>query len=228
MSQYLLHYDRAREFFDEGNYDGAKAAAEYALQKAGPSEGAEAKLLLAMTMRKLEFNDEAIQMFYELVCSSPTAEACAEYALMCAERGRCDAECRELATRAVSEAPDLSSAYMALFWCDSTDGNYSEALKNLRLGLHRGAEFSESRAFEMIRGWCQEACDQNDPARALALSGEVVELFNTLDFLIMHARLAEIAGEERTAVAYYKRTLNMLRPGGLRTDVLEAIARIAI
>ncbi len=228
MSHYQLHYERAREFYDEGNFEGAKAAAEYALSGTLPGEGCEARVLLALSLRKLEYNDEAMQMLYEVVCSTPTAEACAEYALMCAERGRCDCSCRDLAIRAVNENPDLANAYIALFWCDTMDGQYLDALKNLRRGMHRGAEFSDSKAFDLVRGWCQEACNCDNVQFALSLTNEVVDLFNTFDFIVLHARLAEIAADHRLAVSYYKRALTMLRPGAMRNDILEAIARIAI
>lgn len=228
VTHYQLHYERAREFYEEGNYEGAKAAAEYALSGAQPDEGSEARVLLALSLRKLEYNDEAMQMLYEVVCSTPTAESCAEYALMCAERGRCDAGCRDLAMRAISEEPDLASAYIALFWCDATDGLYTDALRNLRRGMHRGAEFSEAKAFDLVRTWCQEACNNDNIQLALAMTSEVVDLFNTFDFIILHARIAEIAQDNRLAVRYYKHALNMIRPGSMRNDILEAIARIAI
>lgn len=228
MSNYQLHYERAREYYEESNFEGAKAAAEYALSGAEPGEGIEARVLLALCLRKLEYNDEAMQMLYEIVSTSPTAESCAEYALMCAERGRCDSGCRELATRAISEDPDLSNAYIALFWCDVTDGLYVEALQNLRRGMHRGAEFSDAKAFDLVRTWCQDACNNDNAKFALAMTSEVVDLFNNFDFIILHARIAEIAQDDRLAVRYYKRALNMIRPGSMRNDILEAIARIAI
>ena len=92
MSDYQIHLQKAEEFYDEANYEGARAAAEYALSCAVPGEGDEARMLLALTMRKLEFNDEAFQMLHDLVASAPTPESSAEYALMCAERGLCDAD----------------------------------------------------------------------------------------------------------------------------------------
>lgn len=228
MSQYLLHLERARDYYDECNYEGAQAAAAYALDCAEPGQGDEARILQAMCYRRLEMNDEAIKLFAEIIQTSPSPEACAEYALMCAERGHCDAACRDYATRARDDDPDLASAYMALFWCDSMDGLYQDAVRNLRRGIHRGGEFSESRAFEMIRGWCQELCDNNNLPEALALSSEVVELFNNFDFIVLHARLSDLSGDHRQAVTFYKRALMYLRPGGMRTDILEAIARIAI
>jgi NTP pyrophosphatase (non-canonical NTP hydrolase) len=60
------------------------------------------------------------------------------------------------------------------------------------------------------------------------LVNEIADFFATFDFLVLQARLAEICQEHRQAVAHYKRALNYLRPGSLRTEILEAIARIAI
>ncbi|MBQ9817687.1 MAG: hypothetical protein IJM59_09555 [Proteobacteria bacterium] len=228
MSHYEAHLGHARDFYAEGNYEAAKAAAEYALSCAHSNEGSEARVIQAFALRKLEYNDEALELLRNIIQTEPTPEACAEYALMCAERGHCDTTCRELATRAIAEDPDIASGYIALFWCDSTDGQYIDALRNLRRGMHRGAEFSDARAFEMVRSWCQECCDENRCQDALELSSEVVDLFATFDFIILHARLAELNGEHRLAVTYYKQALMRLRPGNLRTDILEAIARIAI
>ncbi len=228
MSHYQVHLEKAEEFYDDANYEAARSAAEYALSCALPGEGDKARMILALAMRKLEFNDEAFQMLHDLTATNPTPEANAEYALMCAERGICDDSCRSCALRAIDGNPDLGSAYMALFWCDVTEGHWLDALQNLRRGMHRGAEFSDGRAFELVRGWCQEACNQENFKLALSLSSEVVELFGTFDFLILHARLAEISGENRVAVPYYKKALNHLRPGTLRNEILEAIARIAI
>ena len=228
VSDYQVHLEKAAEFYDEANYEGARTAAEYALSCALPGEGDEARIILALSMRKLEFNDEAFQMLHDLAAAKPTPETNAEYALMCAERGLCDDSCRSCALHALDGNPDLGSAYMALFWCDVTEGHWLEALQNLRRGMHRGAEFSDGRAFELVRGWCQEACNQDNFKLALALSSEVVELFDTVDFLILHARLAELCGDNRTAVPYYKKVLSHLRPGSLRNEILEAIARIAI
>lgn len=228
MSHYHLHLEKAREYFDEGSYEGARAAAQHALSCALPGEGDEARFLIAMSFRKLEYDDDALEMFAELARTAPTPEACAEYALMCAERGQCDAHCRELAENAIREMPDLSSAYIALFWCHVTDGQYKEALQNLKRGLYRGGDFPENRIFEMVRNWCQELCDQGNTAFAFELVCEISDFYATLDFLVLTARLAEICQEERQAVAYYKKALNHLRPGALRNDILEAIARIAI
>lgn len=228
MSHYLLHLEKAREYYDDGNYDGAHAAAEHAIACAHPGEGAEARLLSAMALRKLEYHDDAFRLFHDLVCTSPTPEACAEYALMCAERGQCDANCRDMAMNASQIMPDLPSSYIALFWCDVTDGLYLQALQNLKRGIYRGGEFSESRAFELVRQWCQEACDLGNPQFAYELVNEIGDFFATFDFLVLQARLAEICQEHRHAVTYYKRALNYLRPGTLRTEILEAIARIAM
>ena len=228
MSHYLLHLEKAREYYDDGNYDGARAAAAHALACALPGEGSEARMIAAMSLRKLEFHDDAFRLLYEIVCTTPTPQACAEYALMCAERGQCDANCRDMATNAAQLMPDLPSSYLALFWCDVTDGLYLQALQNLKRGLFRGGEFPASRAFEMVRQWCQEACDLGDPKFAYDLVNEIADFFATFDFLVLQARLAEICQEHRQAVAHYKRALNYLRPGSLRTEILEAIARIAV
>ena len=228
MSQYPLHLERAREYYGEGNYEGARAAAEYALGHAEEGEGVEAQVIMALSYRRLEMNDEALSLLKDIVNTHPTPEACAEYALLCAERGHCDVTCREFADRARNEDPDLPNSYLALFWCDGMDGAFLDAVRNLRKGILRGGEFSASHAFEMIRGWCQELCDQGQASSALNVSAEVVDLFNSFDFIILHAKLAEICESNRVAVKYYKKALLYLRPGTMRNDVLEAIARIAM
>lgn len=228
MSHYLLHLEKAREYYDEGNYEGARAAAEHALACAQLNEGNEARVLFAMSMRRLEFHDEAFRLLYEIVCTTPTPEACGEYALMCAERGQCDANCRDMAINVTQMMPDLPSPYIALFWCDVTDGLYIQALQNLKRGLFRGGEFPENRAFDMVRQWCQEACDLGNPRFAYDLANEIGDYYATFDFIVLQARLAEICQEYRHAVAHYKRALHYLRPGNLRTEILEAIAKIAM
>ena len=228
MSHYVLHLEKSQEFFAEGNYEAARAAAEHALESALPGQGAEAATMRALCLRKLEFNDEALALLADLVVSSPTPEACAEFALMRAERNQCDADCRDCAIKAIAENPDLPSAYIALFWCDASDGLYLDAVRNLKRGINRGAEFSPSRAFELIRGWCQELCQADAPRDAFAIIQEIGALFNSFDFIILHARLAEICQEPRIAVQFYKSALVWLRPGTMRNEVLETIARLAI
>ena len=225
---YRLHLDKAHEFYDEGNYEAARAAAQYALETGKSGDTSEAMTLFALCLRKLEYNDKAYQILSEIVVKTPNADACGEYALMCAERGLCDEACQRYAESAIEDSPDNASAYIALFWCYLTQHQYIEALINLKRGIHRGAEFSEQRAFELVREWCQEACNREDIAGALAISSEIADFFNNLDFSVLHARIAEIAQEPRIAVDYYKRALGWLRPGPMRTDILEAIARLAI
>ena len=226
--EYLLHLDRAREFFDEGNYEAARAASQYAMRIGMPGDISEARTLEALALRKLEYNDEAFAMFADIVANCPTGDACAEYALMCAERGICDENCRIYAEKGIAESPDNGSGYVALFWYYAGQGAYIEALSSLKRGMHRGAEFSEQRAFELVRGWCQEACNREDYAGALAITSEIVDHLGSFDFLVLHARLAEIANAPRVAVQYYKKALAYLRPGNMRTEILETVARLAI
>ena len=225
---YRFHLDRAHEFYDDGNYEAARAAAQYALESDPPADISEAQTVIALALRKLEYNDKAFKMLSEIVVKTPNPDACAEYALMSAERGICDEVCRENAEMAIEQSPDNASAYVALFWYHQSHENYVEALRHLKRGMHRGAEFSAHRAFELVRSWCQDACNREDPASALEISGEIADYFNNLDFSVLHARIAEIASEPRIAVQYYKKALGWLRPGPMRTDILEAIARLAI
>ena len=122
----------------------------------------------------------------------------------------------------------LNGSTFAAYY-DAESGDYLSALQNLKKGMLRGAEFSDARAFELIRKWCQELCDQNEFNLAYQITAAVVDLFNNFDFIILHARIAEVNNDPRTAVSYYKRALSYLRQGSsLRVEVLEAIARIAI
>lgn len=228
VSQYSTHLDTAHDFYDDGNYEAAKAAAQHAVQCALPTDGNEAKTLYALCLRKLEYNDEAYELLQSIVQSSPSAEACAEFALMRAERNACDDSCREMALRAIHDDPNLPSAYIALFWCDVRAGLPLQAIDNLKRGILRGSEFPESRAFEILRTWCQQYCDNDNPRAAFELTQAVGDLFTTFDFIILQARIADICNEHRIAVHYYKKALGWLRPGQMRLEVLEAIARIAV
>ena len=67
MSHYVLHLEKSQEFFAEGNYEAARAAAEHALESALPGQGAEAATMRALCLRKLEFNDEALALLADLV-----------------------------------------------------------------------------------------------------------------------------------------------------------------
>lgn len=223
-----MHLNAAYDFYADGNFEAAKAASERAAACATPSDGSAAKTVYALCLRKLEYGDEAFAALKEIVESNPSGEACAEFALMRAERNECDAECRAMAMRAIDENPDLPSAYIALFWCDATEGAALSAVKNLRRGILRGSDFPEKRAFDMIRNWCQMYCNANDPQSAFALIHEIGDLFTSFDFIILHARIADICEDHRTAVHYYKKALAWLRPGQMRSEVLEEIARIAI
>lgn len=228
MSLYSEHLDRAEEFFADGNYEAAKAAAQYAIEHCDGKTDGRAMTVVALCLRKLEFNDEAMTLLQQLAQTAPTPCACAEYALMRAERNNCDETTRTLALQAIQQDPDIPSAYLALFWCDVTACRYLDAVKNLKRGIHRGGEFPENRAFDLVRGWCQKFCDADSPRDAFGIVSELGDLFNTFDFVILHARIADICGEYRAAVPYYKKALSWLRPGSMRNEVLEAIARIAI
>ena len=228
MSHYEMHLEKAWEFYNEGNYEAVRAALVRALESPVPDGDCRAKALLAQTCRHLEYDDEARRLYEECVRVQPTPACCAELALMMAEKGECTSACRELAEGAIEEDPDIGSAYMALFYVHAHGEDYEAALRALKRGLRRGVEFQEAKVFESLREWCQRRCDSESVYEALSLSAEVVDFFGSFDFCVLHARLAELAGEHRVAVQYYKRTLGFLRPGALRTDVLEAIARVAI
>lgn len=223
-----MHLNAAYEFYADGNFEAAKAASECAVSCAAPGDGGAAKTIYALCLRKLEYGDEAFEALKRIVETDPNSEACAEFALMRAERNGCDAECRTMAMRAIEENPDLPSAYIALFWCDATDGAALSAVENLRRGILRGSDFSEKRAFDMIRNWCQMYCNANDPQSAYELIHEIGDLFNSFDFIVLHARIADICNEPRIAVHYYKKALVWLRPGQMRNEILEEIARLAI
>ena len=229
MSQrYETHLEKAREFYEDGNYAAARAAAEKACSCVSEDLGDEARLILARCYQKLEYSEEAFKVMTEIVSREPSAEACAEFALMCAERGQCDAQCREFAHRSIEADPDMATAYLALFFCDVADDAKLDALHNLKKCVVRGGQVPEQKSFELLREWCQDACRNERHEDALALSSEVVDAFSSLDFFLLHARLCEVCHDDRQAVKYYKSALHNLPAGGMRNDVLEAIARIAI
>ncbi len=228
MSHYDVHLQRARDFFEDGNYAGSRAAAEKACSCA-PNDCDEEKLLLALCFQKMEYSEEAFRILSELAAGNPSPEAAAEFALACAERGQCDDLCRSFAQRSIDEDPDLAQAYLALFFCDVADDRRIDALHNLKRSINRGAQISEQKTFELVRGWCQEACNQGQMQSALDLSAVIVDTFSSLDFFLLHARLCELCEDYRQSVQYYKYALHQLSPGtAMRLEVLEAIARIAI
>ena len=226
---YALHLEKAREFYDNGNYEATRMAANHAIESTQPGDdNTEARTLLAMALHRLEYDEEAYQMLDEIVHQNPIPEAAAEYAKMRAERGTCDDECLKFAQIALDEDPDLASAHIAKFWYLASQNDYLEAIHALIRGLRRGAEFSERKVFELIRVWCQDMCNQQEFQQALKISETITDYFNSFDFMVLHARIAEFANEPRIAVKYYQKSLNFLRPGPMRSDILEAIARIAI
>ena len=228
MSHYESHLEKAREFYRDGNYAGARAAAQKAIECALNEEDDEARHLLALSDHKLEYTDEAFRIWESLSRRHPTPEMCESYALMRAEKGLCDDECREFAARAIASDPDSPNAYLALFFCDVADDRRQEAVVNLRRAVHRGAEISAQKAFELVRSWCQEACNAQNRQAALALSSEIVDTFSSLEFLLLHARLAEVCQQPRIAVKYYQQALHVMPTGKMRTEVLETVAAIAI
>lgn len=228
VSQYTTHLETAYGFYAEGNYEAAKAASEHAISCALATDGKEACALRALCLRKLEFNDEAFDALKEIVETAPTAETCAEFALMRAERNDCGDGCRNLAQSAIDADPDLPSAYIALFRCDVSDNAPLSAVKNLRRGILRGSDFPEKHAFDIIRNWCQRYCDEGQPQSAYAIIREIGDLFTSFDFVILQARIADICNDHRVAVHYYKKALAWLRPGQMRSEILEEIAKIAI
>lgn len=225
---YALHLEKAREFYDNGNYEATRMAANHAIESSHPGEDTEARTLLAMALYRLEYDNEALKILDDIVHKNPIPEAAAEYARLKAEKGHCDEECLNFAQMALDEDPDLASAHIAKFWYLATHGDYTEALHSLIRGLRRGADISEARIFELVRTWCQEKFSQNDFQQALQISEIVTDYFNSFDFLVLHARIAEFANEPRIAVKYYQKSLTFLRPGPMRSDILEAIAKIAI
>ena len=110
----------------------------------------------------------------------------------------------------------------------SKRNEYIQSLKYLKSGLRRGAEYSEQRVFDLVRGWCQIYCDEQYYEDAFQVVNEIADYFHSFDFYVLKARLAELASHPRVSVEYYKRALSFVRAGSLRTDILEAIARLAI
>lgn len=228
---YELHLAKAEEFLSEENHQAAQAALEHALAAPCPSGDIRAKELMAYTLRALEFDDEAFELFSELVDVSSSPRVYAEYAIMLAERGRADDDCRSLAERAIDIDPEsayIAPAHEALYFVFAKTGHYVEALQHLKCAIRRGSDFPEERVFEHVRNWCQDLCSSDAAAEALTITTEVANFFTGLEFSVLHARIAEVCGEERIAVAYYKKALAKLKPGPLRSDILEALATIAI
>jgi len=229
MSLYETHLEKAQAFYDEGNYQAARQALNYALEADPPQGDARAYALLGYTYRQLEFDNDAMQAFEQALNIGTTADVFAELALILAEKGEDSERALSLADSAINADPDVSAAYHARFLIKAKHGEYLPALKDLKSALRRGANYSDTQAFELIRGWCQAYCEAKCYDDAFALSNEVADFFASFDFLILNARLADFSQNPRIAVDYYKRALPFLRQGSqLRLEILEAIARIAI
>lgn len=228
MSLFDTHYAKAQEFYDEGNYEAARVALKYALDANPPANDCRAHALLAHTYRKLELDDDALQMFEYCLSHHTTADVYAELALILAEKNREHDRAEELAQYAINTDPDLASPYIALFLIDSEKHHYIKALKNLKSGLRRGAEYSEQRIFELVRAWCQDYCNDHQFEEAFLVISEIADYYHVLEFYILKAKIAELANYPRISVEYYKKALPFVRAGSLRTDILEAIAKLAI
>ena len=229
MSLYETHLSKAQEFYDEGNYEAARHALTHALEASPPPGDTRAHALLAFTYRHLEFDDEAVKLFETCLTTSHAPDVCAELALILAEKGESSDRALDLANDAIQGDPDIGAAYLARFYIFSKRGDYIPALKDLKSAIRRGADFPDTKAFELVRDWCQKYCDANCYDEAFALSSEIADFFASFDFFILNARLADFAQQPRVAVEYYKRALSFLRQGNqMRIDILEAIARIAI
>ena len=228
MSLFETHYSKAQEFYDEGNYEAARVALQHALESNPPAKDCRAQALLGHTYRRLEYDDDARQMFEYCVSHNTTADVYAELSLILAEQGKDSDRAIELASRAIEDDPDIGSAYLALFLIYSKRNEYIQSLRCLKSGLRRGAEYSEQRVFELVRGWCQIYCDEQYYEEAFQVVNEVADYFNSFDFYVLKARLAELSSHPRVSVEYYKRALSFVRSGPMLTDILEAIARLAI
>ena len=229
MSRYETHLAKAQEFYDEANYEGARAALGYAMQEPDAASDCRAQRLLAHTYRRLEYDNEAMSLFEHCLGVEPVAGDYGELALILAEKAEASDHAIELANQAIELDPDVASAYLALFLIYARRSEYVPALRYLKRGIRRGVEYSETKTFDDVRAWCQALCAKGCYEEAFEITNEVSDFFANFDFYILHARIAEIAQKPRVAVEYYKKCLTFLRTGSpLRLDVLEAIAKLAI
>ena len=228
MSLFETHYLKAQEFFDEGNYEAARVALKHALESNPPANDCRAHALLGLTYRKLELDNDALEMFEYCIPRTPTADVFAELSLILAEQDVESDRAVELANHAIQTDPDLASAYLALFLVYSRQNEYITALKHLKSGLRRGAEYSEQRVFDLVRGWCQMYCDERCFEKAFQIIHEIADFYHSFDFLVLKARIADLSNRPRVSVEYYKKALSFVRTGPMRTDILEAIAKNAI
>ena len=228
MSLFETHYMKAQEFFDEGNYEAARVALKHALESNPPAKDCRAHALLGHTYRKLELDDDAHEMFEYCITRTPTPDVFAELSLILAEKSEDSERSIELANLAIDEDPDLASAYLALFLIYSQRDEYVKALKYLKSGLRRGAEYPEQRVFELVRTWCQNYCDDRCYDEAFEVIHEIADFYHSFDFLVLMARIADLSNRPRVSVEYYKKALSFVRSGPMRMDILEAIAKNAI
>ncbi len=228
MSLFETHYMKAQEFYDEGNYEAARVALKHALESNPPTKDCRAHALLGHTYRRRELDNEAHEMFEDCITRTPTPDVLAELSLILAEKAIDSDRAVDLANRAIDEDPDLSSAYLALFLIYSRQDEYIKALQFLKSGLRRGAEYPEQRVFDLVRGWCQNYCDENYFDEAFQVIHEIADFYHSFDFLVLKARIADLSNRPRVSVEYYKKALSFVRSGPMRTDILEAIAKNAI
>lgn len=228
MGFYDSHVERGIEFYSEENFDAATAAFKKALEGTVPDGDVRAKCWLGRICRKLEKWDEALEYVRSAVeTNKEDSDACGQLALLLARNGQCDEECSELAQRSIQNNADNGEGYIALWKVHGNKKEYPEAIEALKKGIRRGADFSAQEAFDIIQEWAQLYCDESVFDKAYELTLNSVDFFNTFDFIILHARLADYADKPREAVTYYKKALAYVRPGQLRTEILESIAAIA-
>ncbi|MFA5623661.1 MAG: hypothetical protein WC966_01200 [Bradymonadales bacterium] len=225
---YEAHVESAQSYFNEGNYQAARAASLRALESKAPANDNRALCILGCSLLRLEEEAEGREVLEQAMQVTDNPVVMGELVRIYTREKIFDDKCAQTIDKAIELAPDNGNAYVARYELLSHKGCYAEALEDLKKGLRRGAEYPSHTVFEKVQNWAQILCDEGRFEDAFSLTNGVADFFNSVEFFLLNARLAELAQKPREAVQYYKKSLSFLRAGKLRTEVLECIARHAI
>lgn len=225
---YEAHLESATEFFIEGNFEAARAASLRALESNLPKGDNRAHCLLGRTLIRLDDIGEAKRVINEALAIAEDPQLMGELAHLYTSEGIFDENCAQLIDRAIHLAPDNADAYIARYLLLMAQNEPLKALEDLKRGLRRGAQYDSSMVFDCVQNLAQSLCDEERFEEAFSLSNEIADYFNSIEFYLLNARLAELASKPRDAVCYFKKSLPFLRQGKLRSEVLESIAKLAI
>ena len=170
--------------------------------------------------------ESAVSVHQQIVQLDPSGERFADLSELLIETGAL-AEAEDAATRALELDPDHYKAYILKADLADRRSEFAEADVLLRRGVRRGAVLPDEHVFAVYRRWAEAlvAAGRQDEARdAICVAAEFFQ--GHVPLRLLAGGLAERSGETLAALKHYKRSLDDLPRGALRTDVLEKIASL--